>query len=93
MSGGSFDYNCFKIQWFAEELQHKLDLNDDKTIDQYGDPVGYGFKKETVDRLVKPQKIIAVAGKLAREIEWLYSGDHGEDTFCGLVDELLKKLE
>ena len=27
MSGGEFDYNCFKISQFAEELQHKIETN------------------------------------------------------------------
>jgi len=93
MSGGSFNYNCYKIQSFASELQHRLDINNDPTVDQFGDKIGYEFAKETVIRLEKAQKIIEVAGKLAREIEWLYSGDHGEGTVCNLIDKVLSKLE
>ena len=93
MSGGSFDYNCYKIQSFASELQHRLDVNNDQTLDHYGDKIGYDFAKETVIRLEKAQKIIKVAGKLAREIEWLYSGDHGEHSVCGLIDKILSEME
>jgi len=93
MSGGAFDYNCFKIQSFAEELQHKIDINNDYTIDQFGDRLGEGYGLKTIHKLEKAQYIIKIAGKLAREIEWLYSGDHGEHSVCGLIDKILSKME
>lgn len=36
MSGGHFDYGCFKISQFAEDLQHEIDVNDDDTKNEYG---------------------------------------------------------
>lgn len=77
MSGGAFDYNCFKISQFAEELKNKIDEND--VEDEYG-YVNH-FNKETIEKLNQCQRIIELAGQLAHDIEWLYSGDIGEDTF------------
>lgn len=48
------------------------------------------LSKETLSRVIAAQKIIEKAGKLAREIEWLYSGDHGEESFNRLIDEILQ---
>ena len=93
MSGGHFDYGCFRISQFADELQHEIEINNDETVDGYGDRRGYGFSEETLLRLRESQRIIATAGKLAREIEWLYSGDHGEESFCRLVDDILGGCE
>lgn len=89
MSGGHFDYGCFRISQFADELQHEIDINSDETTDDFGDRRGYGFSDDTLLRLRTSQRVIETAGKLAREIEWLYSGDHGEDSFCLLVDKIL----
>ena len=89
MSGGHFDYDCFRISEFAENLKHEIDVNDDKTEDKFGDRRGYHFNINTLNRLTVAHRIIEKAGKLAKEIEWLYSGDHGEDSFNGLVDGIL----
>jgi len=89
MSGGHFEYGCFRISQFADELQHEIDINDDETVDSWGNTVGRGFDEETMIRIRTSKKIIETAGKLAREIEWLYSGDHGEESFRGLVDGIM----
>lgn len=91
MSGGAFDYNCFRISQFAEELQHELDLNDSKEEDEYGVPRGRNYKERTVSNLKESLKIIEIAGKLAHEIEWLYSDDHGEDSFNKIIEKILKE--
>jgi hypothetical protein len=89
MSGGHFNYGCFRISEFANELQHEIDVNDDDTKDRYGDYRGYGYSPETVARLKVAQALIAKAGKLAREIEWLYSGDHSEESYWRLHDGIM----
>ena len=93
MSGGHFDYGCFRVSQFADELKHEIEINGDETTDEYGGRRGCGFEKETISRLVVAQQIIETAGKLAREIEWLYSGDHGEESFNNLVDKILAGAE
>jgi len=40
----------------------------------------------------KAHNVIELAGRLAKEIEWLYSGDHGEESFNRLVDEIFRDL-
>lgn len=87
MSGGHFDYNCYRIANFAEELECEIRKNDDKTMDEYGDIRGAGFDAETMSRLVISHEIISLAAKLAKEIEWLYSGDSGEEDFVDMFDK------
>ena len=93
MSGGHFDYGCFAISRFAEELQHEIEINDDETENQYGDRIGAGFSDFTMERIRTAHKIIETAGKLAKEIEWLYSGDHGEESYLELTDRILGGVE
>jgi len=85
MSGGSFDYNCFKISQFAEELKNRIDENDNKN--EYG----INFSREIIEKLNRCQRIIELAGQLAHDIEWLYSGDIGEETFMKRLDETLER--
>lgn len=93
MSGGSFDYNCHRISDFAIELRHKLDINNSEEKDKFGDYVGAHMEPETVAALERSYAIIHTAALLAREIEWLYSFDHSEESFRNLVDEILGNEE
>lgn len=82
MSGGSFDYKCFAISQFAEELKNKIDENNRK--DEYGYSPDFSIK--TISILEKCQIVIEKTGKIAKEIEWLYSEDIGEDTFLKRIN-------
>ena len=85
MSGGSFDYGYFRISQFADELKQMIESNNRK--DEFG--YAQNFNSKTIELLSTSQKIIATAGELAREVEWLYSGDHGEESFNDLATKIL----
>ena len=86
MSGGSFDYGCFRISQFAENLQNKIDENETK------DDFGYSpsVSPDVLKLIQDCQRTIDLAGKLAHDIEWFYSGDIGEDTLAKRLDRYLK---
>ena len=71
MSGGHFDYDCFRISEFAMRLQHEIDINH---VDDSDHRYAEHFSNETITTLKKCQVIIEKAGKLAHEVEWLSSG-------------------
>ncbi|MBW2654276.1 MAG: hypothetical protein JRC91_04875 [Deltaproteobacteria bacterium] len=86
MSGGSFDYEYSRISQFADELKQMIESNNRK--DEFG--YAQNFNSKTIELLSTSQKIIATpASELAREVEWLYSGDHGEESFTDLVNRIL----
>jgi len=93
MSGGHFNYDCFAISRFADDLLHELDINDSQEKDDYGGNTGAGYGKKTVNVLKQCRAVIFLAGELAKEIEWLYSGDHGEESFLKIVRPTLKKTK
>ena len=93
MSGGHFNYDCFAVSRFADDLRHELDINDSQEKDSYGGNVGAGYSKKTVAALKQCHAVIVLAGDMAKEIEWLYSGDHGEESFLKLVRPTLKKIK
>ena len=92
MSGGHFDYKCYSIAQFADELQHEIDTNKYQSKKD-SDFNGNNFSDETIEKLSFPQKLVKLSGELAREIEWLYSGDHGEESFADLFEKIMSKPE
>ena len=78
MSGGSFDYAWMRVDEFLLNLEERLErpeIEDD-------------FKPETIAKLQEIQKTVLLAGKLMREVEYLYSGDTGNETFMECVAEI-----
>ena len=85
MSGGSFDYACYRVDQFADELGLRLDEFDKK------DEWGYQPNKFEPETLAKLREIEALArhtAKLMKEAEWLYSGDTSDDSFMMRVTEI-----
>lgn len=87
ISGGHFDYGCYKITQFAEDLQHDIQTNKDILPESWGE--ARNLNDATIAKLKEYQQQLEFLGRVAREIEWLYSGDHGEDSFM----RILKNLE
>jgi len=83
MSGGKFNYNCFNISDFASDLKHAIYINSREATDSHCG--GAQLSEETLHVVKQAQRTIAYAGKLAKEIEWLYSSDHSEESFLRLV--------
>ena len=80
MSGGSFNYAYQKAQWFADDLEERLDV----TVPENG----WTPEPETTKTLREIVKIARYAARLMKEAEWLYSGDTGDDSFMERVMEI-----
>lgn len=77
MSGGHYEYAYFKIDNLASSIKEDIDRND--IPDEYG--FKHNFSEKTMDNMKKLHAMLIVSAKLAKEAEWLYSGDTGEDQF------------
>lgn len=91
MSGGHFDYGCFRISQFADELGREIRMNNTPKEDQ----LGYcpNFDDDTIRLLKECHRIIEIAGNLAKEVEWLYSGDTSEDTFIEYTSKMVATIK
>ncbi len=87
MSGGSFDYAYARMHEFAEELRCKL-AEQGTIVD--GWKIGT-WEPAVAVKMEKISHIVDYAAKLAKEVEWLYSGDTGEDTFIERVAKIEEK--
>jgi len=84
MSGGYFDYDEYKILNIKDEIKAAM-----KDGNSY-------FNEDTVEMFTKATELLNVCYALVHRIDWLLSGDDGEETFHErLLDDLeeLKKDE
>lgn len=83
MSGGHFnfgDYIYYRVAEFADELESEINNNTN-------DKDGWcpNFNEETILYLKEKLPEIRRLAKIMKEIDYLYSGDHGEDSFLKAV--------
>jgi hypothetical protein len=91
MSGGHFgDYDYYKVAQFADELE--VEIQNNNKPDEYGYDA-YNYSPETIKYLRKQLRQIREVSEIMRHIDYLYSGDHGEDSFMWRVKEVEKHWE
>jgi hypothetical protein len=88
MSGGKFDYLQFQIMDVAEQLGELIESTENSTPGQWN----YEFSKETLDKFKECYTMLSVGGKMLHRIDWLVSGDDGEESFHRRLEEDLKNL-
>ncbi len=87
MSGGSFDYAYARMHEFAEELRDKL-AEQGQVVDGWK---VFTWEPAVAAKLAEIAALVDHVAKLAREAEWLYSGDTGEETFMQRVSKIEEK--
>jgi hypothetical protein len=81
MSGGHFNYDQYKIEYIADEVEQLIINNDSEELDEYGSFLGSHFTPETIDEFKKGLLLLRQARIYVQRIDWLVSGDDGEDSF------------
>jgi hypothetical protein len=92
MSGGHWNYSQHHMQDIADDLGSLIYTNDFKGTDIYGDPSGRQYSPETIAEFEKAVKALKMAYVYAQRIDWLLSGDDGEDSFHIRLQAQLKEL-
>lgn len=93
MSGGHFDYQQRCINYIADEVEHMIESNDDATLNEWGDPKGRGYTPQTIARFREGLRVLRLAAIYAQRIDWLVSGDDGEDSFHRRLAKELANFE
>jgi hypothetical protein len=92
MSGGHFDYKQWEIQNIADEVEQLILTNDSEELDEWGYRKGSHFTPETIAEFKKGLTVLRQAYVYAQRIDWLVSGDDGEDSFHRRLKNDLEKL-
>jgi len=87
MSGGHFNHNnyiYYQVYQFADELEHEIERNNIE--DEWG--YAPGLSEETLNFLRQKVVELRKISEEMRRIDYLYSGDHSEESFMEIVKDL-----
>ena len=109
MSGGAFDYNQYKIGYIAEQIEEVIIKNgvkktpeeikdegwrDDSWYEKYPeDKFHYKYPDEVIEKMKEAVKSLKIAQEYAQRVDWLLSGDDGEESFLRRLEEELNELK
>lgn len=104
MSGGAFDYKQYAIAQIAEEIQHELEnagkekpreelWKDKEWYEKYPEDKFYpNYTPEVKEQMKEAVKALRIAYTYAKRVDWLLSGDDGEESFLERLKEDLQAL-
>ena len=87
MSGGYFEYQQYHIQDIIEKLEEtKVKIENDEEYYQYDK------KEELLQEISNGIDYLNLAQIYTQRLDWLFSGDDGEDNFFKRLEEQLGKF-
>ena len=95
MSGGHFDYNQHRIREIADSVEDIIRKNGKKKdykIESWENEYYYEYPPEVITKFKEGLDILRKAEVYAQRIDWLVSGDDGEESFLERLKEDLEKL-
>ena len=109
MSGGHWDYLQYRLTDVAEDIGKLIEKNgqpksaeelkeerwrDDEWYEKYPEDLNhYKYSDEVIEQFKHAEKTIWIAQTYMQRLDWLLSGDDGEESFLKRLDEDLKKLQ
>jgi hypothetical protein len=108
MSGGRFQYKQYEINYIADQIEHEVLTNGKKKTDDelkeegWRDPdwykkypedlYHYEYPEEVIEKFKEAVIVLRKAAVYAQRVDWLLSGDDGEETFLERLKKDLDKL-
>jgi hypothetical protein len=107
MSGGHWEYIQHKISDIAEDIDELVEKNgkpktkeelDESWYDpdwykKYPEDLNhYEYNEQVIEQFKKAAEAVRIAQVYIQRMDWLLSGDDGEESFLKRIDEDLKKL-
>jgi hypothetical protein len=92
MSGGHFQYKQWEIFNIADEVEHLIIHNGSQSFDVWRNIRHTNLTPETIEEFKKGLVLLRQAYVYAQRIDWLVSGDDGEDSFHSRLKHDLEKL-
>ena len=92
MSGGHFNSTQHSLLDMADDIGSEIMTNDSTEKDEWGSDIGRYYTPETIAEFEKAVKALKLAYVYAQRIDWLLSGDDGEDSFHKRLQAQLKEL-
>lgn len=109
MSGGAFDYNQYQIQNIADSIEQEIINNgrektkeelknegwsDPNWFERYPEDLKYyEYPPEVIEEFKNAVLALRIAYVYAVRVDWLLSGDDGEESFLKRLKDDLGKIE
>ena len=109
MSGGRWEYIQYRFTDVAEDIDKLIEQNGKpKSKEELKERGWYGadwyekypedlnhcrYEDEVLEQFKKASNAIKIAQVYVQRMDWLLSGDDGEESFLRRIDEDLKKLK
>ena len=88
ISGGYFEYQQYHIQDIIDKLEEtKVKVENDEEYYQYG------RKQELLQEISNGLDYLNLTEIYTQRLDWLFSGDDGEDSFFERLEEEVEKYE
>ena len=81
MSGGRFDYVQFRFGEIVESIRSEIANNDSTEKDEWGCDKGRHLPADIIAKFKETADTVERAEKMVTRVDWLLSGDDGENTF------------
>ncbi len=108
MSGGHFDYDQYKIRDIADSIERLIERNgrlktkeelkdegwrDSDWYEKYPEDLRYHeYPAEVIEEFKEGVRVLRMAEVYAQRIDWLVSGDDGNESFLSRLQKDLSKL-
>jgi len=109
MSGGHFNYDQYKIGYIADSIEREIEKNgrrktkeelrqeswiDKEWLERNPEDINhYEYPPEVIEKFKEAVNILRKAQIYAHRVDWLLSGDDGEESFLRRLKEDLSKVE
>lgn len=91
MSGGHFNYKQWALQDIANDIDELIATNDSEEDDGWGGTVGYHLPPEVMEKFKETSHWLKRASEMVQRVDWLVSGDDGEESFISRWAEEVRK--
>lgn len=107
MSGGRFNYDQYKIGYIADAIEQEIEKNgrpktkeelkdegwrDPDWYKRYPEDLNhYKYPDDVIEKFKEAVKVLRQAEVYAQRVDWLLSGDDGEESFLKRLKEDLEK--
>ena len=109
MSGGAFNYDQYKIGYMVDQIEEIVVKNgvektpEDLKEEGWRDPdwykkypedlFHYKYPDEVIEKMKEGIEVLKSAQIYAHRIDWLLSGDDGEESFLRRLEEELNEIK
>ena len=96
MSGGHFDYSQYRIDEIIDGVEDIIEKNRkprEEPTSSWESEFYYDYPDDIIEEFKKGLRYLKMAKIYAQRIDWLVSGDDGDNSFRIRLYEDLKKLK